>query len=64
MGEPVAGANARVPGGRLFLLVEGAGDVVDQAITVGIKTERGQRLHNPQHVGDDHHERPGKKHTE
>ncbi|MGB0057225.1 MAG: hypothetical protein WBQ20_10830 [Methyloceanibacter sp.] len=53
--EPIAGANGRVPCGRLFLLVEGAGNVVDQAITVGMKTEQGQWLHNPQHVRDDHH---------
>jgi len=63
-GEPVPGPNAGVPCRRLFLLVEGADDVVDQAVIVGVEAEGASRLNDAQEIGDDHHERPGKEHNE
>ena len=62
--EPVAVADAGLPGRRVGLRVERAGDVVDQAVIVGVEAERTQRLHHAQQIRDDHHERPGEEHDE
>jgi len=38
-GEPVADADACLPGGRVLFLFEGTDDVVDQAVIVGIEAK-------------------------
>ena len=55
--DPVAGAQAGPPGGRLGLRFEGPLHIEHQAIGVAGEPERAERTHGAQEVGRDHRDR-------